>query len=107
MNIRSIDLQVLIPRATDASKAQQIADHQIAIRNDEQATDWRHLSDKLQSQVQATPKDVGVRIDKDGQRQGRQKQENKKHAKDHGEDIPKDNECLAETPLGHLIDIKT
>lgn len=106
MNIRSIDLQVLIPRATEVSKVQQTIDHQSALSQQQTATQMQQISAARQQQVQRRPEGTGGKVEPDAEDGGRQRQ---------GSDRRKGGQKRAETdpddspdPLrGHNIDIKT
>lgn len=105
MNIRSIDLQVLIPRATEASKVQQTADNQSALQQQQNAAQWEQIAAARQQQVQRTPQGSGPKIEADGQDRGRRRDADRRkggrrRAGDEADDSP--------DPLrGHNIDIKT
>lgn len=102
MTIRSIDLQVLIPRVTEVSKVQQIADHQGALQQQQGAEQWQKLAATRQQQVQKSPQNAGGKVDPDADKE-RHQGDNKKgsrHREDEAEDSP--------DPIrGHTIDIKT
>lgn len=110
MNIRSVDLQVLIPRATDVSKTQQIADHQSSLQQQQFAEQWQQISAKRQQQVQSTAKSEGGKVQNEKKEQGKQKG-HKHHQQDELLDITDDetaNHASLEDPVrGHTIDIKT
>lgn len=107
MNIRSIDLQVLIPRTTEVSKAQQTHDHQAALQQQQNAAEWQQLSAARQQQVQRTPQSAGGKVDPDDKREGRGQQE--QQTRDEARQAA-DTESMdgGQDPLrGHHIDIKT
>ena len=107
MNIRSIDLQVAIPRATDASKAQQVAEQQIVAQQQQLSDDSQRLALKRQQQVQSKPKSEGVRVEEKMQGEdNRHSGKNNEHNKD--QDESDGDKIIAIDPLlGHHIDIKT
>lgn len=107
MNIRPMDLQVLIPRTTEVAKNQNNMNQQNAIVAEQSAAEWQKLSTVRQQQIQHTPKSEGGRV---GER-GEQKQQSGDHSakgRSTGEVRPEDGEPLASDPVrGHTIDIKT
>lgn len=108
MSIRSIDLQVLIPRATEASKNQQTNDHQNSLQQQQQSEAWRQIAANRQHQVQNTPKSAGGKIEQEREKEKRREQDQKKESSDHhsgAQDSSKDT--IADPALGHSIDIKT
>jgi hypothetical protein len=109
VNIRSIDLQVLIPRATEASKVQQLNDHQTTLQQQQNAADWQRLSAARQQQVQRTPQSAGGKVNPDANREGQQGDERKKEAEQPAQAAEADNsqECGPDPLRGHHIDIKT
>ncbi|MDR3592785.1 MAG: hypothetical protein P4N41_24265 [Negativicutes bacterium] len=110
MNIRSIDLQVLIPRATEASRMQQTNDQHNSLQQQQFAEQLKNLTAQRQQQVQNTPKNEGPKIqDQERQKQQQQQQENdeKKGDSDNQETPPEVLQHAASPSLGHRIDIKT
>ena len=107
MSIRSIDLQVLIPRATEASRTQQLNDQQAALQQQQHAAQWQQLSTVRQQQVQRTPQSAGAKVDADAKREGRnhseKRQEDARTAADEGDGLDGGLDPLR----GHHIDIKT
>lgn len=105
MNIRSIDLQVLIPRATEVSKIQQTNDHQSALQQQENAAAQQQLSVARQQQVQRTPQSEGGKIEPDAKREGQAEHHHRDDAHHADENDSLDG---SQDPLrGHHIDIKT
>ena len=54
MNIRPIDLQVLIPRATDVAKISAVADQHATTQQQQLATQFQQLANERQQQVEAS-----------------------------------------------------
>jgi len=109
MNIRSIDLQVLIPRATDASKMQQANDHQNSLQQQQFAEQLKQLTAKQQQQVQNTPKNAGPKVqDQERQKKQQQEKEEEKRGNADSQDPASDVSFSSVGPsLGYRIDIKT
>lgn len=106
MSIRPIDLQVLIPRATEVSRTQQANDHQAVLQQQQNAADWQQVAATRQQQVQQTPQSAGGKVDADGKREGRGEAEERRHEARAAED--KESADGGQDPLrGHHIDIKT
>lgn len=103
MTVRAIDLQVMIPRVTEVSKVQQIAEHQGALQQQQGADQWQKLAATRQQQVQKSSQNAGGKVDPDAENKERHQEQRKKgsrHREDEAEDSP--------DPIrGHTIDIKT
>lgn len=108
MSIRSIDLQVLIPRVTEVSKTQQISENQRAVQQQHFSEEWRQISTQRQNQVLHTAHaEEGMiqdALERDGN-PGYQRRNQKRQTK-------KATDSAAETnhddPIrGNIIDIKT
>lgn len=107
MSIRPLDLQVLIPRTTEVSRAQQTNDHQATLQQQQNAAAQQQLSAARQQQVQRTPQSEGGRIEPDAKREG-QGQANHHSREDHHQADENDSFEGGHDPLrGHHIDIKT
>ncbi|SEO80578.1 hypothetical protein [Propionispora vibrioides] len=107
MNIRPMDLQVLIPRTTEVAKNQNNINQQNVVASEQSAAEWQKLSTARQQQIQHTPKSEGGRVSE----RGGQKQPSGGHSSRGGapgSGQPEDDELLADDPVrGHTIDIKT
>ena len=110
MSIRPVDLQVLIPHATDVGKSQHAADKSLITQQQQFGEQWQDISASRQQKVQNTAKVEGskVRSDKEKNRG------NDNHSS--GGFMAKKKQALNETceqidaidpARGHLIDIKT
>lgn len=56
MSINPIELQVLIPKATEVGKAQNLANRQETLQQQHVAAQWNDISTNRQHQVQSTAK---------------------------------------------------
>lgn len=111
MNIRSIDLQVLIPHATEVSKTQHTANQQTASQQHDFASQWQKISQDRQQQVQTVNQSEGGKIkekketqDKRRNQGGPRKQTQRKDGSVEPHHAP---QAFSDTSLGHTIDIKT
>lgn len=106
MTVRSIDMQVLIPRATEVSRVQQITDQQTSLQQQQFAqqlqavvTHRRQYAQPLAKTDHAAVRDQGARQD------GREQQEAERHQPStHADDMDGGG---TEPSKGHLIDIRT
>jgi hypothetical protein len=110
MNIRSIDLQVLIPHATEVSKAQHTANQQTASQQQDFAAQWQRISQDRQQQVQTVNQSEGGKIkekkeDPDKRRNRGSKEQTQR--KDGNAQPPHAPQAFPDPALGHRIDIKT
>ena len=106
MNIRSIDLQVLIPRATDASRVQQQQNQQPIVQQQQAAEQQQQLAANRQHQVQALVKSEGKKIDGDNEKEkGKDAPPHKKRA--NTAPTPTDQEVAKDLIRGKNIDIST
>lgn len=108
MSIRSIDLQVLIPRVTEVSKNQQVVENQRAVQQQQFVEEWRQISTQRQTQVQhSSHAEEGIihdTLEQDGKpKQWRRDQKSRaKKAADEPVEVNHND------PLrGNIIDIKT
>lgn len=112
MSIRPVDLQVLIPHATDVGKSQHVADKSLTTQQQQFAEQWQEISANRQQKVQNAPKVEGSKVRRD-----KEKQEKEKGHDNHGRDsfIAKKEQAKQacgqlsglDPARGHLIDIKT
>jgi 5-hydroxyisourate hydrolase-like protein (transthyretin family) len=111
MNIRSIDLQVLIPHATEVSKTQHIANQQTASQQQDFAFQWQRISQDRQQQVQTVnqSEDGKVTEKKEASDKRRKQGESKEQAQHKGDSVQPSHapQMFSDTSLGHTIDIKT
>ena len=109
MNIRSIDLQVLIPRTTDVAKSQAVNDRQGMQQQQQFAEQFQKITTELQHQVQSTAKSTGSKIERDGHR-NRQNPQDSHPGKDKTFQQEEQAENAVDQPdpiRGHNIDIVT
>jgi hypothetical protein len=108
MNIRPLDLQVLIPRATEASRIQQNNDHQNSLQQQQFAEQLKQLTNKREHQVQNTPKNAGPKIQEQERQKQQQQQKEEKRGNPDGQDAASDAfQAVYDPSLGYRIDIKT
>lgn len=105
MTIRAIDLQVLIPRVTEVSKVQHIADQQVAAQQQQVAAQQQQAVALRQQQVQQTPQNAGAKVNPDGERGERRQEE--RHKEGRGQENEAEEKSAADPIRGHTIDIKT
>lgn len=106
MTIRSIDLQVLIPRVTEVSKTQHILDQQNALQQQQVAEQMHQLAALRQQQIQKTPKNAGGKIEDEAQNKNGQHNSHEKHGSSPNDEDEKQDEGV--DPLrGRHVDIKT
>lgn len=113
MNIRPIDLQVMIPKTTEVSRIAQAQDQQGALQQQQKTENWQHTLVQRRQQVQTTP--AGNRsnrvdtenLDEDEKKKGTKQDE--QSGKESGGDETKESSATpAKDPkLGGRIDIKT
>ncbi len=105
MSVRSIDLQVLIPRATEVSRVQQLSNHQAELEQQQSAAQWQQLAAARQQQVQQTPQSAGGKVEPDG-KEGKGRREGDRKG---WNEEPEEAEVIegADPVRGHMIDIKT
>lgn len=71
MNVSPMDMQVIIPKATEVGKGQQQRDHQNVLQQEFGAAQFQRESDRKPRQVQHTEKQQPEKkIKEDGQRRG-------------------------------------
>lgn len=108
MNIRPIDLQVMLPRTTDISRVQSINDQHQTLQNTQLVEQWQQISHDRLHNVQHVPKDEAGKVGahrehtNNGQHQ-HQQQNNSANAHSTGND-----QVASEDPFrGHRVDIIT
>ena len=118
MNIRPMDLQVLIPRATDAAKTAIQTDRQAVTAQQQIAEQSKQTANEKQYQVQtALPGNASGKVSTEDLNQEKrqehpaQGEQDEKHGKGGQSDEDAARKKHAETPpdpiRGHKIDIKT
>ncbi|MGE5397868.1 MAG: hypothetical protein ACM3MK_10095 [Chitinophagales bacterium] len=101
MTIRTVDMQVLIPKVSDVSKVQQIHQQENNARQQEFASHMNQKAVKIETTVNRSAEDAAVLI---REKQEREKRQNNKEKKEGSSESKENNETskpLAE-PRGHL-----
>ena len=117
MNIRPIDLQVMIPRATDAAKVAALNERQAVTQQQQLAEHAKQTANEKQHQVQTaaashpsgkvTTEDLNQEKRQEHSQQG---EKGEKKTKEGSEEdvVPKSHAAAPPDPIrGHKIDIKT
>ena len=113
MNIRPIDLQVLIPQANEVGKTQHIANQHNSAQQQDFASQWQQISQTRQRQVQTiNHADGGKVARKQDQQQKRRKQDESSEQRRKNENHDSSAKCSPQQVqpacgLGSTIDIKT
>ncbi|MEG6585910.1 hypothetical protein [Dendrosporobacter sp. 1207_IL3150] len=112
MSIRPVDLQVIIPRATDVSRVQHAANQQIIAQQQHCAEKIQRLSDRKLKQVQEMLKNEGGKVQREADSKN-------KHRGAYGNshdiqtdenlttDSGKDQSTIKDHLRGQVIDIRT
>ncbi|MDD4602108.1 MAG: hypothetical protein PHQ46_13855, partial [Negativicutes bacterium] len=79
MSLRPVDLQIIIPRATDVGKTQQLADKNIMSQQEQSAEQWQQISASRQQKVQSTPPVEGNKVQKDKEKENQGKNAHQGH----------------------------
>lgn len=116
MNIRSIDLQVLLSQTTEVGKTQHATNQQNASQQQSFAAEWQRLSQDRQHQVQIVNQSEGGKVrerkESPDKRRNQGDSNEQQHSHEAG-DSHSSQESIAHTPLhsdpirGHKLDIKT
>jgi hypothetical protein len=108
MNITPMNLQIVVPKTTDAAQIQHNRDHKEAVQQDIGMLQTKQEANLKQTQVQSRDKPEEGKIKEDAEQQKRQGQNSKKQAKSASAlEEDKENIPLAiDTFRGHKIDIK-
>ncbi len=77
MNIRPIDMQVLVPRTVDVSKVQQLVNQQGTVNQQLLGDQLKQLSDHRQHQVQQLLPSEGEKVTANKEREAKQQQQKK------------------------------
>jgi len=115
MNIRPMDLQVIIPHATDVAKVANATDRQTVLQQQEFAEQWKQIAEQRQQQVQTLKKVDSGKVSNEnlqkenqqnqGQRQGREGKDSSQEADTL--DAVKQLTVAGDPIRGRTIDIKT
>lgn len=110
MNIRPMDMQVLIPRATEIAKSQNHLDQQGVLQQQQFSEQLQKMAENRQRQVQSTSKNEGGKIKGDQEREkhpSQQQGESENTQKHAGADTAENTPSNMDPVRGHTIDIKT
>ena len=107
MNIRSIDLQVLIPRATEAGKVQQLTNQQTVVEQQQFAAQFQEITKERKQQVQHVPKTENGKISRDKEHEQQHQSQQNSSFQRHQKDLADQEEIIPDPLRGHVIDIKT
>lgn len=106
MTIRPIDMQVMIPKATEAARSQQQIDQINPQQQQHMAEEWKKIANDRQQQVQHSSKSEGNKIGNEKQEQPAQQQQSDKQQAGQ-EDAADENGAALDPIRGHMVDIKT
>ncbi|SMC65523.1 hypothetical protein [Sporomusa malonica] len=115
MSIRSIDMQVLIPRATEAQKHQSSITQQGTLQQQQFAEQMQKIAEVRQQQVQGLVKGQGGKVERDETKDQHSKQRSNRYPQQNTADGQveisdqenSENAAIGQDPvLGHIIDIK-
>ncbi|SFL72596.1 hypothetical protein [Pelosinus propionicus] len=111
MSINPIEMQVLIPKATEVGKAQNLANRQETLQQQHVAAQWNDISTNRQHQVQSAGKNEGGKVGRERESKGENHSSNEQKPRKNDEGInekDKVNRASSDDPVrGHIIDIKT
>ena len=113
VNIRPVDLQVLVPRTIDVAKMASVHDQQAATQQQQLSANLKQAVEAKQRQVQTALSSqhdgkVGME-DLDQEKQRRRRQQEERNDRDSNESEPEIGSAAIPpvSLLGHTIDIKT
>lgn len=75
MNITPVDMQVVIPKATEVGKAQQARDFQDVLQQENGAAQFQQTVEHKLRQVQNTEKSEGKRVKEEAEKKKKKQQE--------------------------------
>ena len=113
MNIRSVDLQVLVPKTTEVGKSQASLNQQSVLQQQYGAEKIQKMSEQQLNQVQHTKKNEGAKVQREEdfrekQQESRRNQQRRKRA---GIDVRAESDdaghSVEQGRRGQIIDIKT
>lgn len=117
VNIRPIDLQVLIPRTTDVAKTAAINERQSATNQQQISEQFKQAANERQHQVETadhgaqagvTTEDLNQERQHSRPRQDNEDEKKDKETADDGPDTAKKRSTATQDPIrGRTIDIKT
>lgn len=106
MSLRSIDLQVALPKVQEAGQGHRTQNQQDT--NQQQfASQFQKQTAQQQTQVQNSPKSEGAQVRKEGRSSSQEGKQDSKDASPQLEQSAKDELSVGKDPnLGHSIDIR-
>ncbi len=110
MNIGPVELQVIIPKATEVGKVQNQLNQQAVLTQDQNTEQWQHIAANRRQQVQTAEKSSGgvIRRKPEGERHHREQQQPPFSSSRAKSPTKKNEQNDTEDPLrGHLLDIRT
>ena len=113
VSIRPVDLQIIIPRATDVGKTQQSSDHLLMSQQQQIAEQWQQISASRQQKVQSASKTEGGKVHREKEKKNQNKDSKHGTHPDEEQNSNDTNSCsrltvqATDPTRGHLIDIKT
>ncbi|MDU4959879.1 MAG: hypothetical protein E6X17_04340 [Sporomusaceae bacterium] len=111
MNIRSIDLQVLIPHSAEVGKLQHSGNQQPLAQQQEFAAQWQKTAQERQQQVQLVNHSEGGRVKEKGKEEAEKRRKQKaspgKPIKESDAQTEAASPAFPASSLGHTIDIRT
>jgi hypothetical protein len=114
MNIRPIDMQVLIPRAIDVSKVQQLANEQVTVNQQLLGEQLKKMANHQQHQVKQLLQSEGGKVTSNKEKTAQQQQQQQQNAtKQDLDSNSSEEEVIFNRPSqsdpvrGHSIDIIT
>lgn len=103
MTVRSIDMQVLLPKISEANRSQPIQNQQNQTQQQQFAAQFQKQADIQRHQVQNSNKSEGSKITQDDQK-NKSHDQRENHRKDNTEE---ETAVSAKDPVkGNLLDIK-
>lgn len=107
MNITPIDMQVVIPKATEVGKVQQTREFQDVLQQENGAAQFQQNVEHKLRQVQTTEKSEGKRIKEEEKKKKKQQQDDQRGGKQSQQEAAQGEVRFAvDVSRGRNIDIK-
>ena len=108
MNIAPVDMQVVIPKATEVGKAQQTREFQDVLQQENGATQFQQNVEHKLRQVQNTEKSEGKRIKEEAEKKKKKQQQEERQSKGQSKQEAAQGEVkfAVDVSRGQNIDIK-
>lgn len=105
MNITPIEMQIVVPKATEVGKVQHQQDHESVLQQDVTTEQMKQAAQQKMTQVQNSEKSEGQKIRRDGKNKGggQGQQPGKRQEKEQDEE---ESVMAVDTYRGQRIDIK-